>query len=314
MELLGSPGWPDEARDVIGPHLLDVLTEADARHRALPVITNAGKCTCDYDESEEMTRHAPLCALTSKAVTLSDVDQIVNVLTPEYLDLEVTPEIEKTIEKWGNKAMADVGVAPAFNMLNPLVTGYVDRFSSEKIVGINDTTRDGVRRVLVESIEAGEGADELARRMRDKFDQFSLTRSASIARTEVNTSANFATWGGHKMSGVVDKRGWSTALDGRARADHVDANGQVVGIDEPFTVGGHETMYPGGTGVAEQDIQCRCGQYAVIEDPKTGIKSIVMVKAFDDETRDDQDRVIVALQIVFDQQLQDVLAELRKVD
>jgi HK97 family phage portal protein len=248
----------------------------------------------------------------TKAVTPSDVDQIVSILTPEYFDLEVTPEIERTIEKWGNKAMEDVGVAPAFDMRNPLVTEYVDRFSSEKIVDVNDTTKDRVRATLIEGVEAGESADDLARRLRDKFADFSNIRSAAIARTEVNTSANFATWGGHKLSGVVDKRGWSAALDDRVRADHAAANGQVVGIDEPFTVGGYEAMYPGGTGVAEQDIQCRCGTYAVIEDPKGGTRTLV-AKLFDNETQDDQKRVTASVQGVFSQQLEDALAELRRV-
>lgn len=289
MELLEESGWSDAAKDAVGPHLMDVLTEADARHAASTV---SGR-------------------VPTKAVTPSDVDQIVNVLTPEYLDLAVTPEIEETIETWGNKAMADVGVAPAFNMLNPGVVEYMEVFSADQIVGINDTTKDYVRRTLIEGVEAGEGADELARRMRDEFNQFSLTRSAVIARTEVNTSANFATFSAHEQSGVVEKRGWLATMDKRTRKLHKKLHLQERDIDKPFTVDGHKAMYPGDFADASMNILCRCAQFAVITNPKTG--ALVMIKAFVDETEEDEARVVKAVQGVFMQQLEDVLAELRKV-
>jgi HK97 family phage portal protein len=290
MELLEKvpPAW----RESLSPYLHDVLEEKEAR-----------------EDAYEKTHYGSLSP--TKAVTASDVDQIVNVLTPEYLDFAVTPEIERTIEEWGNKAMADVGVAPAFNMLNPAVLEYVEVFSSEEIVDINDTTKDRVRRTLEEGILDGEGADELARRLRDQFSDFSLIRSAGIARTEVNTAANFATFGGHVQSGVVESRKWSTALDGRARDEHVRLHDQERGIDKPFEVDGHRAMYPGDFASASLNIQCRCSTYAVITNPKSG--EVVRVKAFNDETEDDQKRTIKALQGVFDQQLEDTLAELRKV-
>jgi len=43
------------------------------------------------------------------------------------------------------------------------------------------------------------------------------------------------------------------------RDAHAEADGQIVGIDEPFYVGGYATdTMPAQTGVAELDINCRC--------------------------------------------------------
>ena len=38
---------------------------------------------------------------------------------------------------------------------------------------------------------------------------------------------------------------WSTVIDGRERETHAAANGQVVGIDDPFRIGGASWHHPG---------------------------------------------------------------------
>lgn len=57
------------------------------------------------------------------------------------------------------------------------------------------------------------------------------------------------------------ERVWSDTGDGRTRPDHAAADGQRVGKDEPFTVGGAQLMYPGDDSLGappEQIIMCRC--------------------------------------------------------
>jgi hypothetical protein len=60
--------------------------------------------------------------------------------------------------------------------------------------------------------------------------------------------------------GKESKR-WETVGDGKVRESHVKANGQVVGIDEPFQLDGGLVRYPGdgsmGVDLAEI-INCRC--------------------------------------------------------
>ncbi len=47
--------------------------------------------------------------------------------------------------------------------------------------------------------------------------------------------------------------------DSKTREDHAEADGQEVGMDEPFDVGGEQLMYPGDpAGSAGNVINCRC--------------------------------------------------------
>ena len=56
------------------------------------------------------------------------------------------------------------------------------------------------------------------------------------------------------------KRIWDATGDSRTRETHLQADGQtVVGMDEPFSIGGFSMMYPGDPdGPAQESIQCRC--------------------------------------------------------
>jgi hypothetical protein len=54
-------------------------------------------------------------------------------------------------------------------------------------------------------------------------------------------------------------RTWNAMDDDRTRDAHADADGQEVGVDEAFDVGGEELMYPGDpAGSDENTLNCRC--------------------------------------------------------
>jgi uncharacterized protein with gpF-like domain len=61
------------------------------------------------------------------------------------------------------------------------------------------------------------------------------------------------------------RKEWVSAQDERTRTsppdefDHIEADGQVVDMNEAFTVGGEQMMFPGDPGgSAGNIINCRC--------------------------------------------------------
>lgn len=92
-------------------------------------------------------------------------------------------------------------------------------------------------------------------------------RSEVIARSEALRSVHAGTREMYQQavdSGVLIadelKRTWDTSQDGRERDWHHTMHRQTVGLNEPFISGkGNPTLDgPGGFGVPEEDIQCRC--------------------------------------------------------
>ena len=78
--------------------------------------------------------------------------------------------------------------------------------------------------------------------------------------SNAGAGALYKDWGVHRKE-------WLATGDARTRPSHWAANGQVVGIDQKFTVGGALLMQPGDpSGPPEEVCQCRCTVLPVIEE------------------------------------------------
>jgi len=140
---------------------------------------------------------------------------------------------------------------------------------------INDTTNESIRAMLAQADREGWSVDTMTNRLGTMFDQWikgTLTaadfewfdermpvwRRELICRTESIKVANLSSVTLFKNWNVSEKE-WASAHDSRVRSTHLAADGQVVGIDEPFLVGSSELMYPGDpNGPIGEIANCRC--------------------------------------------------------
>ena len=86
-------------------------------------------------------------------------------------------------------------------------------------------------------------------------------RPETIARTEthrvIETSKNDAMVEVNKE--IPQMKIWRNAGDEKVRSTHEAMEGQKVPFNEPFTLpSGAKAMYPGESGIASEDINCRC--------------------------------------------------------
>jgi hypothetical protein len=94
-------------------------------------------------------------------------------------------------------------------------------------------------------------------------------RGTTIARTEALQSMNEAA--DESLRQVIDeglarpeniRKVWDATNDSRTRPDHAVMDGDVAGMNEPFTSGsGNQLLYPGDTSLgagAGDIINCRC--------------------------------------------------------
>jgi len=150
-----------------------------------------------------------------------------------------------------------------FSIFTSKIISWLLNLSSTKVKGINDTTRTQLRQSLADGVEAGESIPQIAKRI----DQLYLAdiipnRSTVISRTEVISSANWASLASAEGSGLKLNKVWLATDDSRTRPAHAEADGQKVGMNEPFDVGGEKLMFAGDPDGSPQNVcQCRCTQY-----------------------------------------------------
>ncbi len=88
-----------------------------------------------------------------------------------------------------------------------------------------------------------------------------MNKAMRIARTEghrIQNRAQMDTLNKAKEKGADVVKQWISTLDNRTRETHKILDGQIREIEDFFEVNGHKAKYPGGFGVASEDIHCRC--------------------------------------------------------
>lgn len=129
------------------------------------------------------------------------------------------------------------GIAIAFDVSNPFVREVL-RELAKRIVGINETTRDQVRKIVGDALDEGVSIDQLADRLRGLFNETYVSRSMSISRTESMVSYNKATVLGYQQSGVVgmvEMADSTTHCEDYGASDGLsccDRNGLITSLDQ----------------------------------------------------------------------------------
>lgn len=131
------------------------------------------------------------------------------------------------------------------------------------IKNVNKTTRNLISQQLEQATLGGESVDQIAARIKGVF-QTRNKHARTIARTEVLKSSQVAQTTAYEVSGVVEQKMWNTSLDDAVREEHIATEGQVVGLNESFTLGDGEQADAPGVGAggaplsAGNAINCRC--------------------------------------------------------
>jgi HK97 family phage portal protein len=188
--------------------------------------------------------------------------RLFGILKPQYLEV---------IKAQAAQEIASFNFGISFDLSNPRVAAWIEKHGGEAISEINKTTRDALRVTLAEGVEAGESVPDLAARISKVYDDAIGYRADRIARTETISASNQGAIETYKQTGLKIKKGWLSAGDERTRETHIAAgqkydDGGAIGLSEDFKVGAGAGAAPGQLGVAEEDINCRCSVYPVVEE------------------------------------------------
>ena len=133
---------------------------------------------------------------------------------------------------------------------------------SQKLYGNNTIVALNVRTEITKGIAMNSSYADITRRVAAKSEA-SVNQAYRIVRTEghrIQNEVKFKTINKVKdESGADIVKQWDATIDKRTRPDHVALDGQLREIDQPFkTPSGKTALYPGGFGIAKEDINCRC--------------------------------------------------------
>lgn len=152
---------------------------------------------------------------------------------------------------------------PPFDADTPRVGQWIDKRVDFWSARVNEETARLLKKAVGDAALAGESIPELQARVHKLFGFSEEFRTERIARTEMLSASNTGSVEAYRQSGEVEKKEWLSIIDDRTRESHVAANGQVVGLDAPFSVGGASMDRP-GDGPAAEVVNCRCTTVPVL--------------------------------------------------
>ncbi len=260
---------------------------------------------------------------TVKTLTTDEIQKLIDAVKAEILVEAMIPGLKDTIAHFGQRIASTVGID--FNILDPRVTEFLEKESSNRIRGINDTTRNALREQLAEGVREGENVTQIADRVSQVFETAKGPRAEAIARTETGRAANYGAWESMIQVGVEEKE-WLATRDDRVRGlepgddyDHISADGQIVKVDQPFAVSGEQMMYPRDDSLgasAGNIVNCRCTLAMAIEHKTmydSEDKRVKAWKQFDTDLVPREREMLSRVKKAFQQQQYDVMGELKRL-
>jgi len=149
----------------------------------------------------------------------------------------------------GARVILSAGIELSFSVNHPAAVQYLKDHGAELVRGINATTRDYLRTVLVQAAEQGWAYGKTARAIKERYREFSVgvpqrhirSRSELIAVTEVGNAYEHGSLIAAQdlaSGGLVMEKFWSTVQDDRVE-EHCRTNeGEGwIPLDQTFSSG-----------------------------------------------------------------------------
>lgn len=161
----------------------------------------------------------------------------------------------------GSVAATQVPDVSTFTLKNPRAIAFLKRYAADRVTRVNDTTRDAIKRIIVDGVESGQSYDQIARAITGQFREFAVgkpqehieSRAHLVAVTETSNAyqeGNMIVARDLKAAGLEMEKYWLNSGDGKVSdgcLENTDAG--WIPIDDAFPSGDQRPpRFPG----------CRC--------------------------------------------------------
>ena len=107
--------------------------------------------------------------------------------------------------------------------------------------------------------------EQLTQELWKALDDRAAWEARRIASTEMTRTDGWGSVEGYKQNDAIDMKGWNCQKLDTSREDHIDADGQEVGVDDDFEIGGEAMAWPGDDRASAGNVcNCRCSTYPVV--------------------------------------------------
>lgn len=218
------------------------------------------------------------------AATLEAAKEIMN----EFFENDVTKDTicdifeeyyNGRIVKLANIYIRETDGELVVNQIRQSTSAWINEWSEKLSDMMQLTSQEQIGNLIKTSIEDGEGVDDLARRLMQDGIRNEEYRARRAALTEMLRAHSVAQQEAMIQSPSVGRKKWrhTGAYRNEPRSNHVDMDGQIVPVNEPFELHGikggiYYPMYPRDPLLPpEESINCHCLSQPIVDDDILGM-------------------------------------------
>ena len=129
----------------------------------------------------------------------------------------------------------------------------------------NETTRGVVAASIEDAAVENLTTEATAQKLWSDLKTRAAWECRRIASTEMTRTDGWGSVEGYKQNETIDMKGWNCQMLDTSRDSHMESDGQEVGVDEDFTIGGEAMAWPGDDRASAGNVcNCRCSTYPVV--------------------------------------------------
>lgn len=181
--------------------------------------------------------------------------------TIQAFEIPLSEFIQLALAAGARHSLATFSIDTAFDLKNPRAVEYLKDYAADLVKGINDVTREDVRRIIVDAVDSGKSYTQVAKELRDKYAEFAAPkpqahirdRATLIAVTEIGNgyeAGNAIVVADLQDGGIEMESSWLTVGD--ANVSDGCAENQAAGWIEAGT------EFPSGHTRPLRFPGCRC--------------------------------------------------------
>ncbi len=228
-----------------------------ARHETLRKIEKHFRETSAIQSAESGDAPTPKPA-SSLAVRLT----FDKALLSDELLAALREDQEAALSTAGQQLFDEIGKDSVWRLPSQDAIQFIqDR--ANLLANVPDEVHTEIMQRIEDGLQRGESRKWLMGEISTAFDEIGRSRAETIANTETAAAFNYSRDKAMREAGVTHKK-WlhsMSPLIKEPRPTHLEADGQVQPIDEPFDVGGVQFMRPAddSLGAGPEDIiNCHC--------------------------------------------------------
>jgi len=181
------------------------------------------------------------------------------VAEAEALGDAVAPYLRQALQQAFAAAMAELGLDIGAG--DDVIRNAEATLKADLITRVSGTTKEVVSEIVRAGLATGATIQDMQESIASSRG-FAQSRALTISRTEATRAVSRGAVDSYRRA-VEDipelQMQWLSARDDSVRPAHAALDGDVSEVDGTFVdEHGHRAAYPGGFGVAADDINCRC--------------------------------------------------------